>query len=121
MGLVDQTLKLKVTTTLTKEYAQKNGFGQVGGLLSTVLSNQRGDLVLPALVSGTFTKPKFAPDPEQMAKMKLSGLFGAGGNGVRGLIDSLAGKPPDPNANPGDATPQGAVNDLLDQFRKKKN
>jgi hypothetical protein len=26
---------------------------------------------VPAIVSGTFAKPKFAPDPEQMAKMKL--------------------------------------------------
>ena len=121
MGLVDQALKLKVTATLTKEYAQKNGFGQAGGLLSTVLSNQRGDLVLPAIVSGTFVQPKFAPDAEQMAKLKLSGLFGAGGSGVKGLIDSFTGKPPDPNAAPGDATSQGTVNDLLNQFRKKKN
>ncbi len=119
MGLADQTLKLKVTATLTKEYAQKNGFGQVGGLLSTVLSNQKGDLVVPATVSGTFGHPKFAPDAEQMAKLKLSGLFGAGGSGVKGLIDSLTGKPPDSNATPGDTTPQGAVNDLLNQFLKK--
>jgi len=121
MGLVDQALKLKVTATLTKEYAQKNGFGQASGLLSTVLSNQRGDLVLPAIVSGTFVQPKFAPDAEQMAKLKLSGLFGSGGSGVKGLIDSFTGKPPDPNATPGDATSQGTVNDLLNQFRKKKN
>src|SRR6266849_6091741 len=119
MGLVDQTLKLKVTATLTKEYTQKNGFGQAGGLLSTVLSNQKGDLVVPAIVSGTFAQPRFAPDAEQMAKLKLSGLFGAGGSGVKGLINSLTGKPPDTNATPADATPQGAVNDLLNQFRKK--
>jgi uncharacterized protein involved in outer membrane biogenesis len=119
MGLVDQTLKLKVTATLTKEYTQKNGFGQVGGLLSTVLSNQKGDLVVPAIVSGTFAQPKFAPDAEQMAKLKLSGLFGAGGSGVQGLINSLTGKPPDSKATPGDVTPQGAVNDLLNQFLKK--
>src|SRR5712692_4828953 len=119
MGFVDQTLKLKVTATLTKEYAQKNGIGQVGGLLSTVLSNQRGDLVVPAIVSGTFAQPRFAPDAQEMAKLKLSGLFGAGGSGVKGLINSLTGKPPDTNATPADATPQGAVNDLLNQFRKK--
>ena len=98
MGLADQILKLKVTATLTREYAQKNGFGQVGGLLSTVLSNQKGDLVVPALVSGTFAQPKFVPDAQEMAKLKLSGLFGAGGSGVNGLINSLTGKPPDSNA-----------------------
>jgi len=119
MGLVDQTLRLKVTATLTKEYTQKNGLGQVGGLLSTVLSDQKGDLVVPSIVSGTFAQPKFAPDAEQMAKLKLSGLFGAGGSGVKGLINGLTGKPPNSNATPGNATPQGTVNDLLDQFLKK--
>jgi hypothetical protein len=119
MGLVDQTLKLKVTATLTKEYAQKNGFGQVGGLLSTVLSNPRGDLVVPAIVSGTFTQPKFVPDGQEMAKLKLSGLFGAGGSGVNGLIDNLTGKRPNSNATPNDATPQDVVNDLFNSFRKK--
>ncbi len=119
MGFVDQTLKLKVTATLTKEYAQKNGIGQVGGLLSTVLSNQRGDLVVPAIVSGTFAQPRFAPDAQEMAKLKLSGLFGAGGSGVSGLINSLTGRPPNSNVTPNDATPQDAVNDLLNRFRKK--
>jgi uncharacterized protein involved in outer membrane biogenesis len=119
MGLVDQSLKLKTTATLTKEYAQKNGLEQVGGLLSTVLSNQKGDLVVPAIVSGTFARPRFAPDAEQMARLKVSGLFGAGGSGVKGLIDSLTGRPPDSNAAPGGSTSQGAVNDLLNQFRKK--
>ena len=127
IGLVDQTLRLKVTATLTKEYAQKNGLGQAGGILSTVLSNQKGDLVMPAIVSGTFAQPKFAPDAEQMVKLKLSGLFGAGGSGVKGLINSLTGRPPDSNATPGNATtpegatPQGAVNDLFNRFRKKKD
>ena len=65
MGLVDQTLKLKVTATLRKEYAQKNGLGQVGGLLSTVLSNQRGDLVVPAIVSGAFSYPNSRPTPNR--------------------------------------------------------
>ena len=116
MGLADQALKLKVTATLTKEYVQKNGVGQVGGLLSTVLSNQKGDLVVPAVVSGTFAQPKFAPDAEQMAKLKLSGLFSGG---VKGLINGLTGKPADSNAAPGDATPQGAVNNLFNQFFNK--
>jgi len=119
IGLVDQTLRLKVTATLTKEYAQKNGFGQVGGLLSTVLSNQRGDLVVPAIVGGTFAQPKFAPDAQEMAKLKLSGLFGPGGSGVNGLLNGLTRRPPDSNATPGDDSPQGAVNDLLNQFLKK--
>ena len=119
IGLVDETLNLKVTAVLTKEYMQRNGLGQVGGLLSTALSDQKGNLVVPAIVSGTFAQPKFAPDPEQMMKLKLSGLFGDGGAGVKSLIDRLTGKPPDSNATSGAPTPQDAVNDLLDQFFKK--
>ncbi len=121
LGLADQSLKLKVTATLTREYTQKNGFAQAGGLLSTVLSNRRGDLVLPILVSGTFSQPRFAPDAEQMAKLKLSGLFGAGGGSVQGLIETLTGKPPDPNAKPGEKPPQDPMSDLLNQLLKKKD
>ena len=59
-----------------------------------------------------------------MAKLKLSGLFGASGSGVNGLINSLTGRPPNSNATPGNATPEGAtpqgtVNDLLNRLRKK--
>jgi uncharacterized protein involved in outer membrane biogenesis len=116
MGLADQTLKLKITATLTKDYLQKNGIGQAGGLLSTVLANQKGDLVVPAIVSGTFAQPKFAPDAEQMAKLKVSGLLGAGSSGVKGLINNLTGKPPDSTATPGNTTPKDALNNLLNQF-----
>jgi AsmA protein len=73
-GLTDQSLKLKVTAVLGKDASQKAGGSQVGGILSTVLSNPKGELVIPAIVSGTFTSPRFAPDPERMAKIKLEGL-----------------------------------------------
>jgi hypothetical protein len=91
----------------------------VGGPLSTVLSNQKRDLVVPAIVSGTFAQPKLAPDAEQMAKLKLSGLFGAGGSGVNGLIDNLKGKPPNSNATTGNATPLGAGERSAGQFLRK--
>ena len=73
-GLTDQSVKLKVTAMLDKAASQSAGGSQVGGLLSTVLSNAKGELVIPAIVSGTFTNPRFAPDPERMAKIKLEGL-----------------------------------------------
>ena len=34
-------------------------------MLSTVLSNQRGDLVVPAIVSGTFSQPNSRPTPNR--------------------------------------------------------
>jgi len=72
--------------------------------------------VVPAIVSGTFTQPKFAPNAEQMAKLKISGLFSGG---VKCVINGITGKPPDSNAAPGDATPQGAMNDLFNKFFNK--
>jgi len=74
LGLTDQSVKLKITAVLGKDVSQKAGGSQVGGILSTVLSNPRGELVIPAIVSGTFSSPRFAPDPERMAKLKLEGL-----------------------------------------------
>ena len=33
-----------------------------------------GELVVPAVVTGTFSNPKFAPDVQQIAQMKVRGL-----------------------------------------------
>ncbi len=74
LGLTDQSVKMNVTATLAKGASQAVGGSQVGGLLQTVLSNSRGELVIPAIVSGTFANPKFSPDPVRMAKMKLEGI-----------------------------------------------
>jgi uncharacterized protein involved in outer membrane biogenesis len=113
MGLVDQTLTMSVVTTITREYAQKTMPGSIGGMLSTVLASPKGDLVIPALVSGTFAQPRFAPDPEAIVKLKLKGL--TGGSGVQGLVDAITGK------QPTGATGQaGGLGDLLNRFQKKK-
>lgn len=126
IGLADQTLKMKVTSVLSKEFAQKGSpGGQIGGLLTTALSNQKGELVVPALISGTFAQPRFQPDPEQIASMKLKGLLPTASNpaalttGIKGIVDSITGKQPE--GTPGDPNqPQNGITDLINQFRKKK-
>jgi uncharacterized protein involved in outer membrane biogenesis len=124
MGLVDQSLKLRITAVLGKDFAAKNIPGQVGGLLSTVLANQQNELVVPMLVSGTFAQPRFAPDAEQFANLKLRGLLPTANNpaaltsGIKGIVEAIKGK--QSGAKSGDAVQDNILN-LFDQFRKKKD
>jgi len=73
-NLVDQTLNLRVTAVLSQAASQKAGGTSVGGFMQTALANNQGELVVPALVTGTFSNPKFAPDVQQIAQMKLKGF-----------------------------------------------
>ncbi len=124
MGLVDQSLKLRVMTVLGKELAQKNAGGQIGGLLTSVLANQKGELVVPAIVTGTFAQPRFAPDLEQIAQLKVRGLLPTADNpaaftsGVKGIVESFTKKPP--GAKPSEPQP-GSLFDILKQLGKKKD
>jgi len=125
MGLVDQSIKLRVVTVLGKDLAQKSvAPGQIGGLLNTVLANQQGELVVPMLVTGTFAQPKFAPDAERVASLKLRGLLPTANNpaalssGVKSLVEAITGKQGE--AKQGETTQDSIIN-LFDQLRKKKD
>jgi uncharacterized protein involved in outer membrane biogenesis len=125
-GLADQNLNLRVTTVLGRETSQSAGGSQVGGLMSTVLANSKGELVIPAIVTGTFAKPHFAPDLERVAKMKFEGLVPTSQNPleaatkVQGLVGALTGK----TQQSGAAKPSGAdkakpFTDILDSLTKQ--
>ncbi|MEO8662736.1 MAG: AsmA family protein [Bryobacteraceae bacterium] len=125
VNLVDQTLNLHVTAVLNKEMAQRAGSGQIAGLLSTVLSNQQGELVIPALVTGTISQPRFVPDAERFAQMKLKSLLPSTSNpagavgSVRGLVEALRGQKPTANQPAGQEQKQ-PVDSIIDLFRKKQ-
>jgi uncharacterized protein involved in outer membrane biogenesis len=134
VGLADQQLKLRLTTVLEKALSQQAGGSQIGGFMSTALANAKGELVIPALLSGTFAKPRFEPDPARIAKMKLEGLLPTQDNpnsplsklsGILGAIGGDKGKQSAAPAAPGVAAPQqqpaGAkkgILDLIDSVRK---
>jgi uncharacterized protein involved in outer membrane biogenesis len=105
VNLVDQTLNLNTTAVLDRETSRKVGGTGIGGYLNTALSNPQGELVIPALVTGTIGQPKFTPDAARMAQMKAKSILGA-----------LTG------AKPGDTpqTPGQVIRGLLDSFRKPK-
>ena len=130
-NLVDQSLNLHASAVLSQQFTQKVGGNSVGGFMQTALANTQGELVIPAIITGTFSNPRFQPDIQQVAQMKLKGLmpnFNNPTQGVSGLIGGLLGQK---NANqqgqPEQAQPtpqqgvQGAAQQILGGlFGKKK-
>lgn len=129
-NLVDQTLNLRTTAVLSKEFSQKlGGTAGVGGYMQTALANNNSEIVIPVLVTGTFQNPKFQPDLQQMAQMKLKGLvpnFNNPGGAVSGVLGSLLGQQgKNPGQQPQQPTSQpqqqpNPVQQLMGIFGKKK-
>ncbi|MBY0503369.1 MAG: AsmA family protein [Bryobacteraceae bacterium] len=106
MNLVDQSINLKLRTLLNRKLAEEVGGSRIGGYLTAAVTGANGDMTIPSLVTGTFAKPRFAPDTASIAKLKLQSVVPAltkdpnavvdaiKGNkeGVRGLIDIFKGK-----------------------------
>ncbi len=125
MNLVDQTLNMHLTAVLNKDYSQKVGGSQIGGFMNTALANNRGELVVPVIVTGTFAQPRFEPDVQKIAQMKLNNLLPTSANpgqltsgvlgsllgkngqtngvqgGLQGVLGALTGKQPANNPQPG--------------------
>ncbi|HXE89534.1 MAG TPA: AsmA family protein [Terriglobales bacterium] len=104
-SLVDQSLNLRVTAVLTPEFSKEVGGTSVGGYLTTALANKKGELVVPLIVTGTFEKPRFAPDVEKIARMKLENLVPSlsdPGGLTQGILGAILGK-----KEKGEAQPQG--------------
>ena len=127
-NLVDERLNMRVTAVLSQSASQKAGGNSVGGFMQTALANQQGELVIPALVTGTFSNPKFAPDVQQIAQMKLKGLmpnFNNPGSVTGRLQNLLGGKLPAPGpqtqGQQQQNSQQNPAQQLMDLFGKKKN
>ncbi len=125
INLVDQTINLKATAILDKAFSQKVGGTSVGGYLSTALSNSKGELVLPVIITGTFDKPRFAPDAARFAEMKLKSLMPTGitPQGIIGIFGR--GRQPVQDAQPGTQPtqqnqPANPAQSIIDMFKKKK-
>ena len=75
VNLVNQELNLHLTAVLTKWFSNKVGGTAVGGFMNTALQNNKGELVIPVLVTGTLKHPVVAPDVQKVAQMKLQHLL----------------------------------------------
>lgn len=107
-SLVDQGLDMKATAVLSKGSSQQVGGTAIGGMMTTAMANNNGEIVIPVIVTGTIPSPKVSPDVGAMAKMRVNGLLpsfsnpgqltqgvlaGAGG-GASGVLGALTGKTP---------------------------
>jgi AsmA protein len=130
-NLVDEALNLRATAVLSKEFSQKlGGTAGIGGYMQTALANNNAEIVIPVLVTGTLQNPKFQPDLQQMAQMKLKGLvpnFNDPGAAVSGVLGNLLGqKGKNPGQSPQQQTTQqqpqqqNPVQQLMGIFGKKK-
>jgi AsmA protein len=113
-NLASQALNLNVTAVLNKAFSQQVG----GGNLTAALANPQGEIVVPAIVTGTLQNPKFSPDVEKLAKMRLKGLMPTSDNplgGAAGILGGLSGQP----ATKG-TQPQNPADQIIGLFGKKK-
>ncbi len=136
LNLVNQGLDLHMTAALASSTSQAVGGTHIGGFMNTALANNKGELVIPVLVTGTMAHPTFAPDAAALAKMKLnnllpsasnpgslaSSLLGGKAGGAGGVVNSLLGgqQPQGKAGQTNQQNPQNSINSLLNQFGKKK-
>ena len=117
-NLASQALNMEVNAVLTKAFSQQVGSAGVGSFMNSALANSQGELVIPATVTGTFQNPKFAPDVQKMAQMKLKGLIPSGDNPLGSLLGGVTGqKGQQPAAG---QQQQNPVNQIMGLFGTKK-
>jgi uncharacterized protein involved in outer membrane biogenesis len=93
VNLVDQGLNLHLTAVLSKALTQQVGGTSIGGFMNTALQNNRGEMVIPVIVTGTFQRPIFAPDVQKIAQMKLQHALPTLNNpGVGGALGAILGQ-----------------------------
>ena len=89
-NLADQTLGMRLLVTLHKGLSSQVGGSNVGGFMSTVFGNDKGELLVPVMVSGTFSRPRVTPDAERIAQMKLKSLIpGSSADKVTEKVEGL--------------------------------
>jgi uncharacterized protein involved in outer membrane biogenesis len=140
INLVDQGINMRLNAVLASTVSSRVGGTKIGGYLNTALANSKGELVIPARVTGSLSKPMFTPDAEALAQMKLnsllptasdptklsSSIIGAlsGKGGVAGTLNQILGGGQQPQS--GQAKPQqpsstqDAVQSLFDVLGGKK-
>ncbi len=95
MNLIDQAMNMRLTSVFDRDFSQRVGGQQIGGFLKTALANEKGELVIPSLASGTFPNIRFAPDPQRIAEMRAKNLIPSIGDPAKRtteIIDTIRGK-----------------------------
>jgi AsmA protein len=134
VNLVDQGVNMHMIAVLTKGVSQQVGGSAIGGYLNSALANNKGELVMPVLVTGNLSNPTFSPDVNAIAEMKLKNLLPTSGDpgklttgiigsvlgnkagGLGGVLGAIQGKQP-----AADKKPQNAIDSILGAFGKQKD
>ena len=86
--------------------------------MNTALANDQGELVVPMLVTGTMSKPRFAPDVQRIADMKLRNLVpGLKNPGAltTGILGAIGGQ-----SQPGAGATGGRIGEVLGAITGKQ-
>ena len=95
LNLVNQGLNMHVNAVLGTQTSQTVGGSGIGGFLDTVLSNSKGELVVPLNVTGTTSHPVVTPGVQALAQIKLKNLLPTSGDPGKlssGLAGAIGGK-----------------------------
>jgi len=120
-NLASQALNMQVNAVLNKAFSQKVGGAGVGSFMNTALANNQGEIVIPAIVTGTLQNPKFVHDVQKMAQMKMKGLIPTGDNplgGASSILGGFMGQKGQPAK--GQPQQQNPVNEIMGLFGGKK-
>ena len=126
LNLVNQGVNMHLTAVIASNISQAVGGSKVGGYLNTALANDKGELVLPVIVTGNMAHPSFSPDVEAMAKLRLknglNGVLGKQGGAVGGILNGVlgGGQKPQQGQQQQQQQQQNPLNSIFDQFKKKK-
>ena len=73
--LTTESLNVKLSAVLAKSFIDKIGGGRIGGYMRTAFANPAGEMLIPVIVTGTFKRPKFAPDTQRIVEMQKQRLI----------------------------------------------
>jgi AsmA protein len=123
--LAREALNLHLNAVFSKAFSQQAGGAKMGGqnvgsLVSAALENNQGEVVVPAIVTGTFQNPRFTPDTARMAQMKLKDLMPTGDN-PSSLLGGLPGQKGQTTAGQQQQQQkQNPVDEIMGLLSKKK-
>ncbi len=123
LSLVNEGINLHMNAVLANTTTATVGGTGVGGFLNTALANDKGELVLPVLVTGSMAHPTFTPDVQAIAKMKMSRLLPTTGNPsslASGILGSVLGGTGQQSNQKNKQQPQNPLNSILKGIGKKR-
>ncbi len=120
--LAAETLNLRMAAIFAKEFTDKVGGTRAGGVVNAAFTNNAGELVVPAIVTGTFKQPKFSPDLKAVVELQKQKYLPTKENAtdaVSKVLGALTGKKNEATPEqPAEKKPSG-LKGLLDAFGKK--